>query len=220
MSKPFLQYMRDGSDVLLAPPTNWTHVTEDHLGNPQWGHWNVWHGQHAALQYLGDPRVMPFSYLLERWAFSHADHFLIKINGSNIEDLVEQLQVASEKNLFLELAVPTLLALLSARPAFAPVVQAGGSAQNHEAALKCLDASFAREAKGERGGSGGGGGGGEGGGHKEEKEGSERESGGGGEGEMGGRGVFACHPIKLKDHFGLLSHMVVRDVQLAALFDH
>jgi hypothetical protein len=103
------------------------------------------------------------------------------------------------------------LALLSARPAFAPVVQAGGLAQNHEAALKCLDASFAREAQGEKGGRGG---------HKEEKDGSEREGGGGGEGGVSGLGVFACHPIKLNNHFGVLSHMVVRDVQLAALLDH
>jgi hypothetical protein len=37
---------------------------------------------------------------------------------------------------------------------------------------------------------------------------------------VSGLGVFACHPIKLNNHFGVLSHMVVRDVQLAALLDH
>ena len=62
------------------------------------------------------------------------------VTGPHTEDIFEQLVIASEKvhhiiitritsshtqsqRIFLELAVPTILALLSARPAFVPVVQ-------------------------------------------------------------------------------------------------
>eukprot|EP00802_Teleaulax_amphioxeia_P010377 Tamp_10404.p1 GENE.Tamp_10404~~Tamp_10404.p1 ORF type:complete len:205 (+),score=25.41 Tamp_10404:632-1246(+) len=194
MLAPTLQFVRDGSDVLLAPPTNWTRVTETNFsGNPQWGHWPVWHGRYAAMLYLGDPRVLPFMYLLERWAFAWADHFVVALNGPHTEDIFEQLVIASEKRIFLELAVPTILALLSARPAFVPVVQGthDGRQDSTQQAQDCLDSFLPASAAHRKGGSGGG----------------------------DSRGAFACHPIKLKDHVGVLSNMIVRDLQLAALLE-
>jgi hypothetical protein len=236
---PTLEFMDDGSDVLLAPPSNWTFVLASHLrGNPAWGHWKPHEGKEAMYNYFLDARVQTLRdrgcwdftdqhascWLGAFWGFAAADHFVVSLHGAHVDLIAEQLRLAAHLQVFLELAVPTVLALLSVRPAFAPALQ-GGRGDVVSQAQSCMhaildsastststsDPEWSGEIKVPQG-------------EMEDalvKHNMERlwdrlrEKGLG----KHERGIFACHPIKMNSQVGIVVNILLRDIQLARLLD-
>ena len=248
---PTLEFIDDGSDVLLAPPSNWTFAFSSHLGgNPAWGHWRTIEGKVAIRDYFLDARVQTLRdrgcsgqdascWLAEFWGFAAADHFVVSLHGANVDVITEQLRLAAHHQVFLELAVPTLLALLSVRPAFAPALQ-GGRADVVSQAQSCMhaildsastststsDPEFTKSSPFSSDTSGA------------PREGEIQVPQGEKEdalvkhnlehlrlrlSEKGlgkhDRGVFACHPLKMNSQVGIVVNILLRDMQLMRLLD-